>query len=97
MPSSKRSSNPGVEPASLMSPALAGGFFTTSTTWEAPLTYVYMYLYLPCSKKDINHHIRTKNLQHNGMKIGTKEKQKREKGWGHNHSHSGRQKSSSYE
>ena len=28
--------NPGVELASLMSPALAGGFFTTSTTWEAP-------------------------------------------------------------
>ena len=27
---------PGVEPASLMSPAWAGGFFTTSTTWEAP-------------------------------------------------------------
>ena len=27
--------DPGVEPASLMSPALAGGFFTTSTTWEA--------------------------------------------------------------
>ena len=27
--------NPGVEPASLMSPALAGGFFTTSATWEA--------------------------------------------------------------
>ena len=27
--------NPGIEPASLMSPALAGGFFTTSTTWEA--------------------------------------------------------------
>ena len=25
----------GIEPASLMSPALAGGFFTTSTTWEA--------------------------------------------------------------
>ena len=25
-------SNPGIEPASLMSPALAGGFFTTSTT-----------------------------------------------------------------
>ena len=25
----------GVEPASLMSPALAGGFFTTSATWEA--------------------------------------------------------------
>ena len=26
--------NPGIEPASFMSPALAGGFFTTSTTWE---------------------------------------------------------------
>ena len=25
-------SNPGIKPASLMSPALAGGFFTTSTT-----------------------------------------------------------------
>ena len=28
--------NPGIEPASLMSPALAGGLFTTSTTWKAP-------------------------------------------------------------
>ena len=27
---------PGIEPMSLMSPALAGGFFTTSTTWGAP-------------------------------------------------------------
>ena len=27
--------NPGIEPTSLMSPALAGGFFTTSATWEA--------------------------------------------------------------
>ena len=26
----------GIEPASLASPALAGGFFTTSTAWEAP-------------------------------------------------------------
>ena len=26
----------GIEPASLVSPALAGRFFTTSTTWEAP-------------------------------------------------------------
>ena len=25
----------GIEPTSLMSPALAGGFFTTSATWEA--------------------------------------------------------------
>ena len=28
--------NPGIEPTSLMSPALTGGFFTTSITWEAP-------------------------------------------------------------
>ena len=27
--------NPEIEPMSLMSPALAGGFFTSSTTWEA--------------------------------------------------------------
>ena len=27
--------DPGIEPASLTSPTLAGGFFTTSTTWEA--------------------------------------------------------------
>jgi len=35
MPSSRVSSSPGIEPTSLMSPALADGFFTTSTTWEA--------------------------------------------------------------
>ena len=27
-------SDPGVEPTSLTSPALAGGFFTSSATWE---------------------------------------------------------------
>ena len=27
--------NPGIKPVSLMSPALAGRFFTTSTAWEA--------------------------------------------------------------
>ena len=31
--------DPGMEPESLMSPALAGGFFTTSTTWEAQTTH----------------------------------------------------------
>ena len=29
--------DPGIEPASLMSLALAGGFFTTRANWEAPL------------------------------------------------------------
>ena len=28
--------NPGIKPTSLVSPALAGGFLTTSATWEAP-------------------------------------------------------------
>ena len=28
-------SNPGIEPSFLMSPTLAGGFFTTDATWEA--------------------------------------------------------------
>ena len=28
--------DPGMEPPSLVAPTLAGGFFTTSTTWEAP-------------------------------------------------------------
>ena len=27
--------SPGIEPESLMSPTLAGGFFTTGTTWGA--------------------------------------------------------------
>ena len=27
--------DPGIKPTSLPSPGLAGGFFTTSTTWEA--------------------------------------------------------------
>ena len=27
--------NPGIKPTSLMSPVMAGGFFTTSATWEA--------------------------------------------------------------
>ena len=28
--------DPGIKPMSLTSPALAGGYFTTSTTWEEP-------------------------------------------------------------
>ena len=31
--------DPGIKPASLRSPALAGRFFTTSTKWEAPLGF----------------------------------------------------------
>ena len=38
MPSCRGPCWPRIKPASLMSPALAGGFFTTSTTWEAPVS-----------------------------------------------------------
>ena len=51
--------DPGIEPASLLSSALAGRFFTTSATWKAPVAFhrmfqlsVYMYLmsktHIPC-------------------------------------------------
>ena len=35
-PPSEALPDPGTEPMSLLSPALATGFFTTSSTWEAP-------------------------------------------------------------
>ena len=39
MPSSWDRPNPGIEPMSLASPALAGGFFTTRATREARWHY----------------------------------------------------------
>ena len=39
-PPSEYLSNPRIKPASLMSPALPDGFFTTSATWEAPEEYI---------------------------------------------------------
>ena len=36
--------DPGIELTSLQSHAVAGGFFTTSATWEAQL-YIYMYTF----------------------------------------------------
>ena len=38
VPSFRGSPYPGTEPTSLVSPALASGFFTTSAAWEAPPT-----------------------------------------------------------
>ena len=35
----------GIEPMFLMSPALAGGFFTTGTTWEAPFLILSVVIY----------------------------------------------------
>ena len=34
--------DPGIKPTSLMSPALAGGFFTTRAVWEALHEYIHM-------------------------------------------------------
>ena len=34
--------NPGIKPASFKSPALACRFFTTSTSWEAPINYLHL-------------------------------------------------------
>ena len=38
-PTQQDFSDPGIEPLSLVSPALAGRFFTTGATWEAPPYY----------------------------------------------------------
>ena len=35
------SSNPGIKPVSAASPALVGGFFTTSATWEVQAAYTW--------------------------------------------------------
>ena len=42
MPSSRDLPHPQIKPASLMSPALAGGFFPTSATWEAQMKNIRM-------------------------------------------------------
>ena len=44
MPSSRALPDPGIEPASLTFPASAGGFFTTSTTWKAPILYIVVFI-----------------------------------------------------
>ena len=35
--------NPGIKPTSLLSPALAGEFFTANVTWEAPTQYLFLF------------------------------------------------------
>ena len=37
--------NQGIDLLSLTSPILAGGFFPTSATWEAPCIYTYIYVF----------------------------------------------------
>ena len=40
MPSSRGSPDPGIESTSLMSPEMAGRFYTTSSTWAAPKDFL---------------------------------------------------------
>jgi len=43
--------DPGVETASLVSPVLAGGFSTTSATWEAICVCGYIYIVVSHTKE----------------------------------------------
>ena len=38
--------NPGIEPTSLVSPVSSRGFFTTSATWEIPITYIFWFEFI---------------------------------------------------
>ena len=49
--------DPGIEPRSLTSPQLAGGLFTTSTTWEAPI-----HLYLAINWEKLSHYFFKNNF-----------------------------------
>ena len=53
--------DPGIEPTSLMSPALAGRFFTTSATWEA---LVCMYLFKLVCLFSLGKYPEVKSLNH---------------------------------
>ena len=46
-PPPKDLSDPGIKPKSLLSPALAGGFFTASTTWEGS-SFIWSLLIVLC-------------------------------------------------
>ena len=59
MPSSTDLPDPGIQPMSPIASALAGGFFTTSITWEAPCDpaipplYIYLEETITLTQKDI--------------------------------------------
>ena len=50
MPSSRESFQPRIQPASLLSPTLSGGFFTISATWEAQLLSHFWLFETPWTK-----------------------------------------------
>ena len=50
-PSPEDLPNSGIKPVSLMSSALAGGFFTVSTTWEAYILIISQFYFIFLKKK----------------------------------------------
>ena len=63
--------NPGTEPTSIMSPALAGEFFTTSASWEARMcVYVFVYIYM-CGILLLFEHKRSNRVQGPVKKINS--------------------------
>ena len=55
--------NPGIEPTPLTSPASVGGFFTTSTTWETPESYLNSPSFLPWIQCHVMHSAVKNNKQ----------------------------------
>ena len=56
--------DPGVEPTSLMSPALAGRFFTTNTTWKALRHTLYL-ININNSSMALSYFLSISNSEHN--------------------------------
>ena len=57
-PPSEDLPNPGIEPVSLVSPALAGGFFTIGTTWESQVEHgeiIKLLLFISPNKSKIEY------------------------------------------
>ena len=64
MPSSRDLSDPGISLSSLMSPAFAGGFSTTSVTWDDVQNSGENYYWLIINIKDtIQEHLNTSDAQ----------------------------------
>ena len=49
--------DPGIKPVPLSSPALAGGFFTTSATWKPLYLYMCVYIHKEIFFKELVHMI----------------------------------------
>ena len=56
--------DPVIEPMNLLSPALAGGFFTTSSTWEASRVCLVPGSFISCRPLCIYHHSQDRGLHH---------------------------------